>query len=119
MLCLRLRLSFRYAIASDITVINPTMRIAIVGAGISGIAAASILNKAGHTTVLFEKSADIGGVWAVGYPEVGLQNIFYQYALSQFPWPFTPHHHPTASEIMRYLHMAVEHLRPGAALYWI
>ena len=85
--------------------------IAIVGAGISGIAAASILNKAGHTTVLFEKSADIGGVWAVGYPEVGLQNTFYQYALSQFPWPFTPHHHPTASEIMRYLHMAVEHLR--------
>ena len=87
------------------------MKIAIVGAGISGLAAASILNKAGHTTVLFEKSPDIGGVWAVGYPEVGLQNTYHQYALSQFPWPFTPSTHPTASQIMRYLRMAVESLR--------
>ena len=87
------------------------MKIAIVGAGISGLAAASILNKAGHTTVVFEKSSDIGGVWAVGYPEVGLQNTYHQYALSQFPWPFTPSTHPTASQIMRYLHMAVESLR--------
>ena len=43
------------------------MNIAIIGAGISGIAAASILNRAGHRATLFEKSGQAGGVWAMGY----------------------------------------------------
>ena len=61
------------------------MNIAIIGAGITGIAAASILNKAGHRTTLFEKSDKVGGVWAVGYPGVYLQNTAYQYTLAEFP----------------------------------
>ncbi len=86
------------------------MNIAIIGAGITGIAAASILNKAGHTTTLFEKSANVGGVWAVGYPGVCLQNTSHQYTLAEFPWPFEPARHPTAAEINRYLNLAVEGL---------
>lgn len=86
------------------------MNIAIIGAGISGIAAASILNKAGHTTTLFEKSDRPGGVWAVGYPGVSLQNTSHQYALSEFPWPFKPSLHPTGEEILKYLEMAIDGL---------
>jgi glycine/D-amino acid oxidase-like deaminating enzyme len=86
------------------------LRIAIIGAGISGIATASILNRCGHRTVLFEKSAEIGGVWAVSYPGVTLQNTGLQYALSEFPWPFEPDLHPTGAQIQRYLNAAVEHL---------
>ena len=86
------------------------MNIAIIGAGISGIAAASILNRAGHRTTLFEKSGQAGGVWAVGYPGVSLQNTAHQYTLSQFPWPFKPALHPTGAEILKYLDLAIEGL---------
>ena len=86
------------------------MNIAIIGAGISGIAAASILNKAGHKTILFEKSDRPGGVWAVSYPSVTLQNTAHQYALSEFPWPFKPARHPTGAEIMKYLELGIEAL---------
>ena len=83
------------------------MNIAIIGAGISGVAAASILNRAGHQTTLFEKSARPGGVWAVSYPGVTLQNTAHQYALTEFPWPFKPSPHPTGEEIMKYLELAI------------
>lgn len=86
------------------------MKIAIVGAGITGIAAASILNKAGHQTILFEKSDKAGGVWAVGYPGVYLQNTSRQYTLAEFPWPFKPAYHPAATEILKYLDLAIEGL---------
>ena len=86
------------------------MNIAIIGAGVSGIASASILNRAGHTTTLFEKSDRPGGVWAVSYPGVTLQNTAHQYALTEFPWPFKPAQHPTGEEIMRYLELAIEGL---------
>ena len=84
-----------------------SMNIAIIGAGITGIAAASILKKAGHSATLFEKSDKVGGVWAVGYPGVCLQNTAHQYTLAEFPWPFKPAHHPTAADINKYLNLAV------------
>ncbi|NJK57937.1 MAG: NAD(P)-binding protein [Pleurocapsa sp. SU_5_0] len=43
-------------------------RIAVIGAGISGIAAANVLKKQGYEAVIFKKSTVIGGVWAVAYP---------------------------------------------------
>ncbi|NNL85346.1 MAG: NAD(P)/FAD-dependent oxidoreductase [Myxococcales bacterium] len=85
-------------------------RIAIVGAGVSGIAAASVLNRLGHETVLFEKAAEIGGIWALGYPGVALQNTRLHYELSQFPWPEEPDLHPTGLQIERYLRRAVQRL---------
>lgn len=85
-------------------------RIAIIGAGISGIAAANILQKNGHSVVVYEKSDKIGGVWAVAYPEVRLQNTWHQYGLADFPWSFTPDLHPTAAQILRYLDEAVQAL---------
>ena len=56
-------------------VIEKGSRIAVIGAGISGIAAASVLKKNGFVPVVFEKHERIGGVWATAYPEVHLQNI--------------------------------------------
>jgi dimethylaniline monooxygenase (N-oxide forming) len=86
-------------------------RIAAIGAGISGIAAANILKKQGYATVVFEKSTEIGGVWATAYPEVRLQNISSQYHLSNFPWTFTPDLHPTQTQIQQYLNAAVHHFQ--------
>ena len=78
-------------------------RIAVIGAGISGIAAANILKKNGFVPVVFEKYEKIGSVWATAYPEVHLQNIYTQYHLSDFDWSFKPDLHPTCEEIMKYL----------------
>ncbi|MBD2308710.1 NAD(P)/FAD-dependent oxidoreductase [Chroococcidiopsis sp. FACHB-1243] len=92
-------------------VAQKNQRIAVIGAGISGIAAANILKKNGYEAVVFEKSTEIGGVWAVAYPEVRLQNISSQYHLSDFPWTFAPDLHPTQLQIRQYLDAAVHHLQ--------
>ena len=86
-------------------------RIAVIGAGISGIAAANTLKKNGFAPIVFEKSEKLGGVWSTAYPELHLQNIYTQYHLSDFPWPFKPELHPTGEQVMRYLTEAVEHLK--------
>ncbi len=99
------------AVVNEPSTRNPTgLRFGVIGAGVSGIAAASILNRNGHTTVLFEKHRKIGGVWAVSYPRVALQNTYPHYELSEYPWPFKPDFHPSGAQIERYLGMAVEHL---------
>jgi cation diffusion facilitator CzcD-associated flavoprotein CzcO len=90
-------------------VIQKGSRIAVIGAGISGIAAANILKKNGFVPIIFEKYEKIGGVWATAYPEVHLQNIYTQYHLSDFDWSFKPDLHPTGEQVMRYLTEAVHH----------
>ena len=85
-------------------------RIAVIGAGISGIAAATILKKNGFEAIIFEKYEKPGGVWATAYPGIHLQNIYNQYHLSDFDWPFKPDLHPTGEQVMRYLSAAVSHL---------
>ena len=83
--------------------------IAIIGSGISGIAAAAVLQREGHAVTLYERESEPGGVWARTYPGVTLQNIAPHYHISDFPWPFAPDLHPTAAQIRRYLHAAIEH----------
>lgn len=48
-------------------------KIAIVGSGPAGLAAAQQLNKAGHTVVVFERSERIGGLLRYGIPEFKIE----------------------------------------------
>ncbi len=84
------------------------MRVVVIGAGISGIATADVLKKNGFEVVVLEKSASVGGVWALAYPEVRLQNVDFQYHLSDLPWPTAPDLHPTGAQIRGYWEHAVE-----------
>src|SRR6185436_15282886 len=86
-------------------------RIAVIGAGISGIATANILKKNGFEAVVFEKSAKLGGVWATAYPAVHLQNIYTQYHLSDLDWSVKPDLHPTGEQILQYLYEVVNHFK--------
>ncbi|MEU8131941.1 flavin-containing monooxygenase [Streptodolium elevatio] len=70
----------------------PTGRhVVVIGAGLTGIAAAVRLAEAGHTYRVYERNADVGGVWLVNrYPGVGVDtpSHFYSYSFAVNPgWP--------------------------------
>jgi cation diffusion facilitator CzcD-associated flavoprotein CzcO len=42
---------------------SPSLRLAVVGAGAAGLAAARELRREGHAPVVFERAAAVGGTW--------------------------------------------------------
>jgi 4-hydroxyacetophenone monooxygenase len=64
----------------------------VVGAGMSGIAAAHRLQQAGIDVAVIEKNTDVGGTWLENsYPgcRVDIQNHMYSYSFAQkHDWPF-------------------------------
>src|SRR5688572_6587247 len=67
------------------------LRVAIIGAGMSGIVAAHRLGQAGIDHVVLEKDPDVGGTWFENtYPgcRVDVPNHFYSYSFAQTgEWP--------------------------------
>jgi 4-hydroxyacetophenone monooxygenase len=65
--------------------------VAVIGAGMSGLAAAHRLGQAGIPYVVLEKDADVGGTWLENsYPgcRVDVPNHFYSYSFAQRDdWP--------------------------------
>lgn len=68
-------------------------RVVIVGAGMSGLAAAHRLGQAGVEHVVLEKNEDVGGTWLENtYPgcRVDVPTFFYSYSFAQrSDWPET------------------------------
>ncbi|GAA3827068.1 FAD-dependent oxidoreductase [Amycolatopsis tucumanensis] len=81
------------------------MRVAIVGAGISGLTTAKVLTQAGHDVVVFDRCPDVGGVWSRTrrYPGVTTQSPAAQYAFSDFPMPKDFPEWPTGRQVQEYL----------------
>ncbi|HEY8547016.1 MAG TPA: NAD(P)/FAD-dependent oxidoreductase, partial [Acidimicrobiales bacterium] len=73
-----------------------SFRVAVIGAGMSGLLAAHRLRQAGLDVVVLEKNADVGGTWYENtYPgcRVDVSNHFYSYSFAQrTDWPdhFSP-----------------------------
>lgn len=65
--------------------------VAVIGAGMSGLAAAHRLRQAGVVVTIFEKNADVGGTWFENiYPgcRVDVPNHLYSYSFAQTTdWP--------------------------------
>lgn len=76
---------------------------AIIGAGISGLAAAKQLAR--YHPVVFEASDSIGGVWKhCSYRSTRLQTPRCDFEFSDYPWPERDNStFPTYAEILEYL----------------
>ncbi len=83
--------------------------VAVIGGGVSGIAAANVWRRCGYDVVVYESSEAVGGLWCKAYPGVRLQNTSPQYVFAEFDWPFEPDRHPTGEQLLRYLRAAVAH----------
>jgi cation diffusion facilitator CzcD-associated flavoprotein CzcO len=81
------------------------MRVAIIGAGVAGLATAKVLTQAGHEVVVFDKTPDVGGVWSRTrrYPGLTTQSPKAQYSLSDFPMPKSYPEWPTGEQVQAYL----------------
>ena len=81
------------------------MRIAIIGAGVAGLATAKVLTQAGHGVVVFDRTPDVGGVWSRTrrYPGLTTQSPKAQYSLSDFPMSRDYPEWPSGEQIQAYL----------------
>ena len=81
------------------------MRIGIVGAGFAGLSTAKVLTQVGHDVVVYDRTADVGGVWSASrrYPGVTTQSAKGTYALSDFPMPEDYPEWPSGEQVQAYL----------------
>ncbi|MBX8686496.1 SidA/IucD/PvdA family monooxygenase [Mycobacterium sp. 20091114027_K0903767] len=88
---------------------RPTPRVAIIGAGFSGIAAAVALRKKGiEDFVIFEQAPGLGGTWWHNrYPgaEVDLESHIYSFSFERHDWTRT---HADWRELLGYLEGVAE-----------
>jgi dimethylaniline monooxygenase (N-oxide forming) len=85
-------------------------QVCVIGAGVSGLAAAKAFAAHGHKVTIIEKSGDLGGVWepARSYPDVQTQSPkdLYRYTDQAMPetypeWPSGPQVHAYLSGYAR------------------
>ena len=86
-------------------------KIAIVGAGLSGLVTAKTLLDYGHDVSVFEKEDEIGGVWSPScrYPGLTTQNTRDSYAFSDFRMPKQYPEFPTGPQMLAYLKSYAQH----------
>jgi len=82
-----------------------TQTIAIIGAGVSGLVTAKTMREHGFSVVVFEREAELGGVWASTrrYPNVTTQNTRDTYTFTDFPMPKHYPEWPTGKQVQEYL----------------
>ena len=88
---------------------DSALSVAIIGAGVSGIAAAIRCRQAGIPFEVFEKNRDVGGTWLENrYPDCGVDtpNHFYSYSFS--PNDDWKHYFSLRDEIYRYIEDCVD-----------
>jgi 4-hydroxyacetophenone monooxygenase len=79
-------------------------KVLVIGAGLTGMAAATKLREAGYDFVVIEKNADVGGTWYENrYPGVGVDTPSHFYSFSWEIWPDWKHYHPHGADMQKYM----------------
>ncbi|XP_051113702.1 probable flavin-containing monooxygenase 1 [Andrographis paniculata] len=85
-------------------------RVAIVGAGISGLLACKYAASVGLTPVVFEEQPHAGGLWNHTIESTRLQNSKDFFQFSDFPWPESVRDvFPTNAQLLHYLQSYARH----------
>ena len=81
------------------------MRVAIVGAGFSGLVTAKVLGALGLEVAVYDKTSDIGGVWSESrrYAGVRTQNNKDTYRYSDLEMPSHYPEWPSGAQVQEYL----------------
>ncbi len=81
-------------------------KVAVVGGGVSGLAAAKAFKERGHDVHGIERSHDFGGVWELSrsYPDVQTQSPKDLYRFSDHPMPAEYPEWPKGPQVHAYLH---------------
>lgn len=85
--------------------------VAIIGAGIAGLCTAKTLLSLGYSVTVFEKEADLGGVWSASrrYPGLTTQNPRETYCFSDWPMPADYPEWPSGAQMQAYLQSYADH----------
>lgn len=80
--------------------------VAVIGGGVSGLAAAKAFDERGHRVLGFERSHDLGGVWepSRSYPDVQTQSPKDLYRFTDMPMPESYPEWPKGPQVHAYLH---------------
>ncbi|AAV96187.1 NAD(P)/FAD-dependent oxidoreductase [Ruegeria pomeroyi] len=80
--------------------------VAVIGGGVSGLAAAKAFDERGHRVTGFERSHDFGGVWELSrsYPDVQTQSPKDLYCYTDLPMPDAYPEWPKGPQVHAYLH---------------
>lgn len=80
--------------------------VAVIGGGVSGLAAAKAFDERGHRVIGFERSHDFGGVWELSrsYPDVQTQSPKDLYRFTDLPMPDSYPEWPKGPQVHAYLH---------------
>lgn len=81
-------------------------KVAVIGGGVSGLAAAKAFDEKGHRVCGFERSHDFGGVWepSRSYPDVQTQSPKDLYCYTDHPMPDDYPEWPKGPQVHAYLH---------------
>ncbi|UWQ96240.1 NAD(P)/FAD-dependent oxidoreductase [Rhodobacteraceae bacterium M385] len=85
-------------------------KVAVIGGGVSGLAAAKAFDERGHRVCGFERSHDFGGVWELSrsYPDVQTQSPKDLYCFTDHPMPDDYPEWPKGPQVHAYLHSYAE-----------
>lgn len=80
--------------------------VAVIGGGVSGLAAAKVFDERGHRVSGFERTQDFGGVWepSRSYPDVQTQSPKDLYCYTDHPMPDDYPEWPKGPQVHAYLH---------------
>lgn len=81
---------------------TPT-RVAVIGAGVSGLTAMHALRREGHEVTAFDRRSEIGGLWNSGYESLHLFTSKTMSSLPGYPMPDSFPLFPSAQQFLDYL----------------